>query len=53
MTTPIQVGQPVPDFTLTTYDPEKGDFGQFSLAQQKAAGRWTVLFFYPADWTFV
>ena len=49
----IRVGQAVPDFKLDTYDPSKGDFGEISLASQKAAKKWTVLFFYPADFTFV
>jgi len=49
----IQVGQLVPDFKLTTYDPKTGDFGTFDLAEQKKAGKWSVLFFYPADFTFV
>lgn len=49
----LQVGQVVPDFKLTTYDPKKGDFGSFDLAEQKKAGKWSVLFFYPADFTFV
>jgi len=53
MTTSLQVGQTVADFALDTYDPTKKDFSKFELAKQKAAGRWTVLFFYPADWTFV
>ena len=51
--TPIQVGQGVPDFTLETYDPSTGDFGEISLEKQKSEGRWTTLFFYPADFTFV
>ena len=51
--TTIQVGQVVPDFTLDTYEPAKGDFGTFSLAEAKKAGKWTVLVFYPADFTFV
>ncbi len=50
---PIQVGQAVPDFTIDTYDPKSGDFGSFALADQKKKGRWTILFFYPADFTFV
>lgn len=49
----LRVGQSVPDFTMETYDPASGQFGQLSLAEQKAAGRWTVLVFYPADFTFV
>lgn len=49
----IQVGQVVPDFKLTTYDPKAKDFGEFSLAENAKAGRWSILFFYPADFTFV
>jgi len=51
--TTIQVGQTVPDFELETYEPAKKDFGKFSLADARKAGRWTVLVFYPADFTFV
>ena len=53
MTDSIQVGQVVPDFDLTTYDAGADDFGTFSLKENKAAGRWSLLFFYPADFTFV
>lgn len=49
----IQVGQQVPDFELETYNPETGDFDAVSLGKTKAEGKWTVLFFYPADFTFV
>lgn len=49
----LKLGQTVPNFALTTYDPVKDDFGKFSLADQMARKRWTVLFFYPADFTFV
>jgi len=52
-TTHIQVGATVPDFTIGTYRPETGDFGSFKLSENTAAGKWTVLFFYPADFTFV
>ncbi|MBZ0152132.1 MAG: peroxiredoxin [Planctomycetes bacterium] len=51
--TTIQVGQIVPDFEMETYLPSKKDFGKFSLAEAKKAGKWTVLVFYPADFTFV
>jgi len=27
----------------------KGDFGKFSMRDQLASKRWTILFFYPAD----
>src|SRR5512140_1977382 len=49
----IRVGQTVPDFKLDTYEPSQGDFGEFSLASQKSSKKWTILFFYPADFTFV
>jgi peroxiredoxin (alkyl hydroperoxide reductase subunit C) len=49
----IQVGTEVPEFKLETYDPSTGDFGEFDLAKAKAEGRWSILFFYPADFTFV
>jgi peroxiredoxin (alkyl hydroperoxide reductase subunit C) len=49
----IQVGDTVPDFKLTTYEPSTGGFGEFDLAKAKADGKWTILFFYPADFTFV
>lgn len=50
---PLQVGADVPDFKLTTFEPSKGGFGEVSLAENKKNGKWTVLFFYPADFTFV
>ncbi len=49
----LKLGQKVPDVQLTTYDPATGDFGAFSLAEQIKNKRWTILFFYPADFTFV
>jgi NADH-dependent peroxiredoxin subunit C len=49
----LRVGDDVPNFELETYDPGHGDFGRFSLEEQKRASKWTVLVFYPADFTFV
>ena len=49
----ILVGQEVPDFEMETYEPETGKFGTFSLKKAKEEGKWTILFFYPADFTFV
>ncbi len=49
----LRIGQTVPDFKLETFESSKGDFGEFSLVSQMAAKKWTVLFFYPADFTFV
>jgi len=49
----LKLGQRVPDFEFDTYEPAKGDFGTFSLVSQMEKKRWTILFFYPADFTFV
>ena len=49
----LQVGQEVPDFQMETYEPTNFDFGSISLAQHKEEEKWTILFFYPADFTFV
>jgi len=49
----IPVGSDVPDFQLDTYDPVENDFGSISLSRLKEQGQWSILFFYPADFTFV
>jgi len=48
-----RVGRPAPDFSLeAVVGKEAGkEFRQLSLADYR--GRWLVLFFYPADFTFV
>jgi peroxiredoxin (alkyl hydroperoxide reductase subunit C) len=51
--TQVKIGQPVPDFELAVYEPENHGFGKRSLADIKKEGKWTILFFYPADFTFV
>ncbi len=43
----------VPDFEMETYDPAEGQFDKISLAELKTKQKWTILFFYPADFTFV
>ncbi|HJN90920.1 MAG TPA: redoxin domain-containing protein, partial [Verrucomicrobiota bacterium] len=52
-TDPIGVGQEVPDFKMETYEPASGSFGSVNLADLKKDGKWTILVFYPADFTFV
>lgn len=47
------VGVEIPNFNLETYEPTKKDFGEISLATLKKNKKWTILFFYPADFTFV
>jgi peroxiredoxin (alkyl hydroperoxide reductase subunit C) len=49
----LNLGQSVPDFEMDTYDPKEMFFGKISLEQLKKDGKWTILFFYPADFTFV
>ncbi len=49
----LKVGQSVPNFEMDTYDPTEVFFGKASLEQLKKDGKWTILFFYPADFTFV
>lgn len=51
--TGLKVGQKVPSFEIETYDPIKQDFGTISLDTLKSEGKWTIVFFYPADFTFV
>jgi alkyl hydroperoxide reductase subunit AhpC len=51
--TPARVGLPAPDFSLeavVSIDKDK-EFATLKLADYK--GKWLVLFFYPADFTFV
>ena len=50
---PVQVGMNVPDFEMEVYDPANRAFGKVSLAELRKQGSWTVLVFYPADFTFV
>ncbi len=49
----VSVGSLVPDFEMETYEPSQGDFGKVSLGEIKKQGKWTILVFYPADFTFV
>ncbi len=51
--TSLKLGTKVPDLELETYEPTKSDFGKFRMQDQIGNKRWTILFFYPADFTFV
>jgi len=46
------VGKQAPDFTMEAVLSDKS-FGKVSLEDIKAQDKWTVLFFYPMDFTFV
>jgi len=47
-----RVTKPAPLFTSPALLPG-GEFGEVSLQKNIDAGKWTVLFFYPLDFTFV
>lgn len=49
----LSPGQKVPDFELNVYFPDKKDFGKIKFSDIFKKGNWLVLFFYPADYTFV
>lgn len=49
----VKVGEIVENFEMEVYDPVKGDFSKISLENIKEKRQWTVLFFYPADFTFI
>lgn len=49
----IKIGDRVEDFEFETYDPIKDSFSKFSLKSSIENKKWTVLVYYPADYTFV
>jgi peroxiredoxin (alkyl hydroperoxide reductase subunit C) len=49
MSSMIQVGKKVPDFTAPGY--QKGNFVNIKLSEY--IGKWVLLCFYPGDFTFV
>ena len=49
----VAVGHRVPNFELEIYDPKTGSFGKISLEDFIRERKWLILFFYPADFTFV
>jgi peroxiredoxin (alkyl hydroperoxide reductase subunit C) len=49
----VHVGADVPNFEMETYNPADSQFGKLSLADLKQRNKWTILVFYPADFTFV
>ena len=49
----LRLGEEVKEFTMDVYDPVERHFGEISLAQLKKEKKWTILVFYPADFTFV
>jgi peroxiredoxin (alkyl hydroperoxide reductase subunit C) len=47
----IAIDQKFPDYSLETYFPGRDDTGR--LTSRDLAGKWALLFWYPADFTFV
>lgn len=47
----VKIDTQAPAFDLPAYDPTKDDETRVSL--ESLAGTWSVLFYYPADFTFV
>jgi peroxiredoxin (alkyl hydroperoxide reductase subunit C) len=45
----VQIGKPAPDFSAEAY--HRGTIKTIRLVDYR--GRWVVLFFYPADFTYV
>lgn len=48
-----RLGAKVPPFELEAYLPESQDFGTVSSSTLQGEKKWIILFFYPADFTFV
>lgn len=49
----VKIGEAVPDFEIDVYYPEKKDFGKLKFSDVFKKGKWLILLFYPADFTFV
>ena len=47
----VKIDTEAPAFDLPAYDPIKDD--ETHVSSEAMKGRWTVLFYYPADFTFV
>ncbi|HUZ92738.1 MAG TPA: redoxin domain-containing protein [Candidatus Paceibacterota bacterium] len=47
----IKIGEKIQEFEATAYDPGKDDFVKVKASDY--AGKWLLLMFYPADFTFV
>lgn len=50
---PLQLGKKIKDFSFSTYNPENDCFEEHNFFRFLAHQKWLVLYFYPADFTFV
>lgn len=46
-----KVGQMAPEFKASGYDAKKKNFADYALSDFR--GKYTLLFFYPGDFTYV
>jgi peroxiredoxin (alkyl hydroperoxide reductase subunit C) len=51
--TPVKIGERVQSFTFNTYNPRDDRFEECCTAKLLTGKKWVILFFYPADFTFV
>jgi peroxiredoxin (alkyl hydroperoxide reductase subunit C) len=49
----LKVGDKVPNLTFEVYDPNDKKFKVIKTEELLKEGKWIILFFYPADFTFV
>jgi peroxiredoxin (alkyl hydroperoxide reductase subunit C) len=47
----VDIGEAAPDIRAKVWDPDKKKIEEFRLSDLK--GKWTILIFYPGDFTFV
>ncbi|MCL1925755.1 MAG: redoxin domain-containing protein [Syntrophorhabdaceae bacterium] len=50
---PLQLGHKIRNFAFSTYNPVENRFEEHNLYQYVLAKKWLILYFYPADFTFV
>ena len=49
----LKIGSKIPDIEVDAYLPAEKDFGKINFHSMLQTGKWIIVFFYPADYTFV
>lgn len=52
-TGPVKLGQKIKYFTFSTYNPATDSFEEHNFSEYNLNGKWLIVYFYPADFTFV
>ena len=52
-TGPVKLGQKIKCFNFSTYNPATDSFEEHNFSEYSLEGKWLVVYFYPADFTFV